>query len=337
MRNRNTISLYRYWSSRVASLLISVIILTGCQVKTNPNMNTENASLLQGELIIFHAGSLSIPFKEVAAAFNNDHPDVKILLEPAGSVASARKITDLKRTCDILAVSDYRVIDEMLIPGHATWSIKFATNEMVIAFHERSREHETIDSLSWHALLLRDDIRYGRSDPDQDPCGYRTMQLFLLAEKFFSKSGLSEAFTAKDHVFMRPKEVDLLALLETHTVDYIFIYRSVAEQHGLKYIVLPADINLKDPERASHYGSVSVDIRGREPGQKITMLGEPMVYGLSIPRGAPNPEAALAFAGFLLSDKGQAIMEKNGQPSVVPAVSGTYDQIPGELKQYAAQ
>lgn len=337
MRNRNAILHCRHWSRRIASICISSIILTGCQLKTNPKMNTETGLSLNGELVIFHAGSLSVPFKEVAAAFNDDHPGVKILPEAAGSVASARKITDLNRTCDIIAVSDYRVIDELLIPGHATWNIKFATNEMVIAFHERSQGQETIDSLNWPILLLRDDIRYGRSDPDQDPCGYRTLQLFLLSEKFYAKNGLSEAFTAKDRIFMRPKEVDLLALLETHTVDYIFIYRSVAEQHGLKYILLPADINLKDPERAAHYSSVSVDIRGREPGQKITLWGEPMVYSLTIPTGAPNPEAALAFAGFLLSEKGQAIMAKNGQPSVVPAVSGTYDEIPGELKRYAAR
>ena len=28
-------------------------------------------------------------------------------------------------------------------------------------------------------------------------------------------------------------------LLETHTIDYIFLYRSVAQQHDLKYLLLP--------------------------------------------------------------------------------------------------
>ena len=38
---------------------------------------------LSGDLIIFHAGSLSVPIKEVAGEFNKLYPGVKILLESA--------------------------------------------------------------------------------------------------------------------------------------------------------------------------------------------------------------------------------------------------------------
>ncbi len=61
-----------------------------------------------------------------------------------------------------------------------------------------------------------------------------------------------------------------------------------------------------------------------------------MVYGVTIPKKAPNPDAAHAFVEFLLtSDKGMAIMKKMGQPSTVPTYSDTYDKIPAGFKKFA--
>ena len=74
---------------------------------------------LSGDLIVFHAGSLSIPFKEVVSAFKKMHPGVNIMCEAAGSRTCARKICDLGRLCDVMASADYSVIEALLIPHHA--------------------------------------------------------------------------------------------------------------------------------------------------------------------------------------------------------------------------
>ena len=290
-----------------------------------------------GDLMVFHAGSLAIPFKEIATAFKVEYPKVTVLCEAAGSRECARKITDLNRACDVMASADYAVIDTLLIPDHAAWNIKFATNEMVIAYTAASTGSATLSSKNWHEVLLRSDIRYGRSEPNADPCGYRTLLTLKLAEQFYNLPGLAESFAAKDNRYMRPKETDLLALLETHTIDYIFIYRSVAEQHGLQWLALPDEINLKCPKLAAHYATVSVELSGATPGTTIERRGEPMVYGVTIPKNAPNPEASLAFVTFLLEkEKGLVIMEKNGQPGVVPAVSATFSEIPPAQKPFAS-
>ena len=39
-------------------------------------------------------------------------------------------------------------------------------------------------------VLMRKDVIYSRSDPDSDPCGYRTIFTFMLAEKYYKKPGL---------------------------------------------------------------------------------------------------------------------------------------------------
>jgi len=63
-------------------------------------------------LKVFHAGSLSIPFSKMEKEFEAKYPSVDIIREASGSRKAARKITDLKKPCDIMASADYTVIDE---------------------------------------------------------------------------------------------------------------------------------------------------------------------------------------------------------------------------------
>ena len=309
-----------------------VMLISGISIAQQKPAN------LSGELIIFHAGSLSVPMKEIAAAFNKIHPNVKILMESAGSVASARKITDLDRPCDIMASADYAVIDNMLIPKYSDWNIRFVNNELSIVYHEKSRYSKDINGKNWFDILMKQDVAYGRADPNSDPCGYRTVLSLQLAEKYYKKAGLAKRFMDKDINFIRPKEVDLVALLETGSLDYIFIYRSIAIQHKLNYLALPDEVNLKNPAMAVLYASVSTEINGKEPGKKEVIKGEPMIYGVTILRNAPNREAAIAFTRFLLTKgQGMDIMEKNGQPSVIPMTTVNWDKLPDELKKFAVK
>ena len=291
---------------------------------------------ISGDLVVFHAGSLSVPFKEIAEAFEERYPSVRVLREAAGSRACARKIADLGRACDVFASADHTVIDTLLIPKHAGWTIKFASNEMAIVYREQSRASGEITSANWYEILSRDNVAFGRSDPNADPCGYRAVLTMKLAEKYYGKRGLAQGLLEKDTRYIRPKETDLIALLETGAIDYIFLYRSVAQQHGLKYVALPDEVNLKNPALAETYRSVSVEVSGKTPGTTITKRGAPMVYGVTIPKNARNPQAALAFVSFLLDkDKGMAVMAENGQPSVLPAASDTYGMIPQSLREFA--
>jgi len=302
----------------VSLLIIFVVMNSSCGRKKT----AVSDSMLSGNLIIFHAGSLSMPFKAIADSFMQIHPNVKVLCEASGSIDAARKITELKRECDIMASADYSIIDKLLVPQYASRNIQFASNEMAIVYTERSAYADKIDTSNWAQILLRDDVIIGRADPDADPCGYRSVLTLKLAEKDFAAKGagsvgLADKIMAKDNRFMRPKEVDLLALLVTRTVDYIFLYRSVAVQHNLKYLTLPRSINLGDPTLNPHYAQVQTIVRGSKPGEKLTMKGEAMVYGVTILDKAPNRAAAEAFVEYLLSEEGgRKILKRMGQGPV---------------------
>ncbi len=294
------------------SLFISLLALFLFFSCNNKSENT---------LTIFHAGSLSLPMKVIADSFKLINPGVTIQLEAAGSVECARKITELNRQCDVMASADYKIIDNLLIPDYADWNILFSGNEMALVHTKKSRYANEISKDNWFEILLKPDVSYGRSDPNADPCGYRTLLTLQLAEHYYKKPNLTNDITHKDNRFIRPKEVDLIALLETGTIDYIFLYRSVAVQHGLEYLSLPSEINLGNPFYSEDYSQVQVRIRGSSLGDTLLIKGEPMVYGLTIPKNAPNKKLAGEFIKYFLDPKkGLKIIEQMGMPPLNPLI-----------------
>jgi molybdate/tungstate transport system substrate-binding protein len=302
-----------------------LIALMGCG-------NSHNAK--RREIIVFHAGSLSVPLNQLKIEYEERYPDIKILLEPAGSLVCARKITELRKPCDIIASSDYFVINELLIPEYTKWAIRFATNEIVIAYGDKASHSREITIDNWTDILLRDDVIYSRSDPDADPCGYRSVLTIMLAEKLYGKEGLAVKMLNKNKDFIRPKEVDLVALIESNAADYMFQYKSVAIQHGLKYLELPDDINLSDPAKTEIYNSVSLEVAGKSPGTKIKVTGDYINYSISVLDNAPRKNEAIDFLCFILSGEGMEIFRRNGQDPIVPFSSGQSDQLPVKLLQF---
>jgi molybdate/tungstate transport system substrate-binding protein len=289
---------------------------------------------IKKELIIFHAGSLSVPLKEVAQEYEKRNPDTRIFLESAGSLVCARKVTELKKPCDILASADYFVVNELLIPDYASWGIRFATNEIVVAYHEKSKYAAEINQDNWYEILQRKDVIYSRSDPDADPCGYRTVFTLMLAEKYYKKPGLVDRMTAKNKNYIRPKEVDLVALIESNVIDYMFQYKSVAIQHGLKFVQLPDDINLSDPSKNDHYSSVSTEVAGNKPGKKMRITGDYINYSVTVLDKAPQKKEAIKFVEFMLSQDALDIFKKNGQEPLVPLKAEPVMKLPPELLKY---
>ena len=303
-------------------LFLPLLFLCNCKAKQS---NT---------LLILHAGSLSVPFEKMTKAFMKEYPSIDVQTEAAGSLICARKIIDFSVPADIIASADSAIIRNLLIPQFADFCIDFCSNEMVIMYRKESKHSDRITASNWYEILLNESVEYGHSDPNSDPCGYRTLICWQLAEEFYNVSGLYQKLIRSRPIKnIRPKEVDLLALLETGELDYIFIYRSVAEQHKGLYLTLPNQINLKSSELADHYQRASVEISWSSPGDTVVKRGSPMLYGITIPKTARSPQLATQFIEFVLSPKGQQIMKENGQPEIVPALVDNSEALPSSLKQ----
>ncbi|AYK16399.1 MAG: tungstate ABC transporter substrate-binding protein WtpA [Methanosarcina flavescens] len=350
---------------RLISILLILVVFasSGCVGDQGENKSADsmenasgNAAAGGGEtLTIFHAGSLSIPFEELEAEFENQHPGVDVQREAAGSAQSIRKITELGKNADVLASADYALIPSMMMPEYADWSSAFARNQMILAYTNESKYSKAINGNNWYDILRRPDVRFGFSNPNDDPAGYRSQMVTVLAESYYNDSQIYDdlilnntgiTFTIQkngtalvqvpaseeialnpDKIMLRSMEVELSSALETGEIDYLYIYRSVAEQHGFRYVEFPPEIDLSSLDYADNYSKVQVQM---ENGEVVT--GSPIVYGVTIPKNAENPELAAEFIKLLLEEPGQQIFIENGQPPIVPAIAEGRDKMPEELQ-----
>ena len=321
---------YAWLCIALAAGLLVPAILGGCAAAP-----ARGPEAISGELIVFHAGSLAAPLRELSALFEAAHPGVRVKSESGGSVDLARKIADSRQSCDVFGSADTEVVGKLLVPRCADFNIEFAANELVIAYTGQSRRGGEFRGDNWWQVLLSDGVAFGRADPDRDPLGYRTLMLFQLAEKHYGLPGLAGKLRAKDgDRFVRPKEAALLAMLKSAQADYLFLYRSVARQHGLRMLVLPDEINLKSQRCADLYRTARVEVRGAETGEPMTQTGSPITYSVTILRESPNRRAAEAYVALLLSPTGQEVLARCGQPAIVPARSGDLSRVPDTLKPF---
>ncbi len=261
----------------------------------------------EGPLVVFTAGSLARPMRAALDSFAA-REGVRYELESAGSLETARKLTELGKIPDVIALADEDVFPKLLVPSHASWYVRFAENRIVLAYTDRSRFASEIDSTNWWQVLQRPGLDIGRSNPDLDPAGYRTLMVFQLAERHYGGPGLAAALErAAPPRNMRPKEIELVALLESGDLDYAWFYESMARASGVRHVRLPAAIDLSSADLRESYALATVHVIGASARDTVTMQGAPIRYAFSIPLKASHPALAERFAAFLLSDGRKAL------------------------------
>jgi molybdate/tungstate transport system substrate-binding protein len=289
-----------------AAIALFLLLGTSCAPDDRGNAG-------RGPLIVYNAGSLAAPIRAALDSFSA-RTGTTYEQENAGSLETARKLTELGKVPDLIALADHEIFPNLLVPDHTTWYVRFARNRMVLAFTERSRFAEDITAENWREILLRPGVETGRSDPNLDPAGYRALLAMQLAERHYADSGLAVRLErAAPERNVRPKEVDLVALVQAGELDYVWQYESVSRAAGLRYVRLPPAVDLGSPEDSAAYAAAVVRVLGKGIGDTTALRGSPIIYGFSIPRAAPHPALAREFAAFLLGG-GREIMKRAHLP-----------------------
>ena len=293
----------------------------------------------KSRLTIFHAGSLTVPFAKIEKDFEAKYLDIDVQREAGGSTKMARMISEVGKPADIMASADYKVIDNNLIPKFANFNIRFATNQLVLCYTDQSKDSDKINKDNWHEILQKKGVNWGHSDPNLDPCGYRSLMVLQLAEIFYNIDGLYQKIVDnRPKRNIRPKSVELVNLLKTGNMDYAWEYLSVAIQHNLKFIKMDEHINLGHYQYDDFYKQAKVKVTGKQPGTWITKKGKSCTYGVTMIKDAPNPEAAKLFLAFLLSpDHGLKTLKTKGQPPFIPCRVPTQkmaDFIPADFASF---
>jgi molybdate/tungstate transport system substrate-binding protein len=290
-------------------------------------------------LEVFHAGSLAVPFSKMEAAFEKKYPYIDVRRQPSGSVKAIRKVTDLHKKCDVIAVADYSLIPKMLFPKFADHVKLFARNELVLCYSKNSKYASKINKDNWYKILGKDGVKWGFSNPNDDPCGYRTVISIGLASFYYKQSEIikqllgkftnikwkqnedellftapSDLKTKTQKIFIRHKSVELLGLLESGAIDYAFEYKSVALQHKLLFVKFPPQINLGNLKYSSFYKRCKI----RLANGKI-IRGKPIVYGIAALKNSLHPKEAILWEEFVTSEIGKKILIQCNQTPIFPA------------------
>jgi molybdate/tungstate transport system substrate-binding protein len=252
-------------------------------------------------ILIFIAASLTKPLQPALDAYAARTHTV-ILRESGATLEHVRKITELRRTPDLLLLADADVFPRFLVPKYSSWFAEFARNRIVVAYTDRSKHAKEINAENWTKILSGNDVEVGRTDPNLAPVGYRTLLMFDLAARYYKMPGLTRTLLAHaPEKNIRPNAAELAALLGAGELDYIYDYQSVAESNGFKFVRLPTQIDLGDAKQASYYAGASVQVRGTTPGTNATFKGQPILYGATIPAAAPHAQAARELYRYLTS------------------------------------
>jgi molybdate/tungstate transport system substrate-binding protein len=324
-------------------------------------------------LRVLCAGSLVYPLAEVEGAFEEEYPWIDVEAEGHGSIQVIRHPVELGDRADLLLVADYSLIPLMMYDAplpdgsgnYTDWYIRFAGNEVVLAYTEKSRYAEELTMDNWYEILAREDVKLGISNPIIDALGYRGLQLLVLAEYHYGEPYIFEsvlgdwfspAFESvevgeKTVVFvpeeerplggkiaMRASSIQLSPLLDSGGVDYAFLYLSNAEQYGYGYLRLPREVNMGDPSLDGFYAKAQVKFQ-HQRFQSIgtDRYGKTIYYGLTIPADAENQEEAELFAEYILGGEGKAIFESLSHPVFEPSMTDNMDGVPERLRRYLVE
>jgi molybdate/tungstate transport system substrate-binding protein len=281
---------------------------------------------MSAQLSILHAGSLSGAFTEINREFQRLHPDIVITDEPGGSANLVRDVIKGK-TCSVLASADYNLLSRWMFPDYADWCILFAANQMVLRYSGESPYAAQINAGNWYEILLKEDVTLWHSDPDRDPGGYRALMVLQLAEKYYNIPGFYDTMRSS-HCKVLDKSAGRI-----NQAGYSFSYGIPTRTNGAKYITLPDEINLSNAKYQEHYTAVAVKISGAKEGESLTLCGESIRFGITIPRSVncADRSAAVEWIQLLLSTKGAAFLKDIGMVPIQPVVIGYGSKVPEKL------
>jgi molybdate/tungstate transport system substrate-binding protein len=237
----------------------SVMLAAGCQPAGDHTAQSKSDPAGGGDstLLVMNAASMTKPLTIVLDSFAA-RTAIHYQIEPGASLEIARRVTELGRRPDVIALADPEVFPKLLMPRYTTWYAVFGRNRIVLAYTDASKFAHQISPANWVTIIQRPGVQVGRADPNTDPSGYRTLLTFQLAERYYRKPGLAAALlAAAPQRNVRPREADQVALLQSGDLDYMWTYQNLADQSKLTTVDLPPEIDLGTPADSANYATAS--------------------------------------------------------------------------------
>ncbi|MDF7649160.1 ABC transporter substrate-binding protein [Pantoea sp. Acro-805] len=271
------------------------------------------------DIRVTYAGSMGkVMDQSLGPAFAKQN-DGKYEGQGQGAYGMARLLASKKITADVFVSITPGPMQILKDAGLIDDAVPVASTSMVVAYSPKGKFAQQFaqakgTDASWLKVLATPGIKFGRTDPINDPKGQNIIFTLLLAEKYYKEPGIADKILggyqnpAQTHL-----EGGLLARLESGQVDAAAGYESEVISAHLPYMSLPDEINLSNPDMAKQwYDTVSFSVKD-STGKDKELHTQPLVYYAAVLKNAPHGTAAgKAFVDFMLSQPGQALFKQNG-------------------------
>ena len=253
---------------------------------------------MAADLEVLHADSLAGPMRELKQAFEAKHAGVALRLTSGVSRELAGRILQ-GEVCDVFAPSSPAVIDEDLMKGKiagsgkdgATWYVVFSANEMVVITAKGNPL-----GITTIGDLARPDVKFVRITGEKDLATGRTIEFVKRAAAREGKPELAPKII--DGAIVDPAKPTnvpgAVSAVREGKANAAVVYYSaaVAARDDVDIVRFPDSVNLSEAIRNA----------------------------ATVPGTARNAKEATEFVAFLLSPEAQGILQRTGQPPVVPAL-----------------
>ncbi len=291
--------------------LTALLLTTAAGLSLQAQANTD--------IRVTYAGSMGkVMDQSLGPAFAKQN-DGKYEGQGQGAYGMARLLASKKITAGVFVSITPGPMQILKDAGLIDDAVPVASTSMVIAYSPKGKFAQQFaqakgSDASWLNVLATPGIKFGRTDPINDPKGQNIVFTLLLAEKYYKQPGIADKIMggyqnpAQTHL-----EGGLLARLESGQVDAAAGYESEVISAHLPYVALPDEINLSNPEMAKQwYDTVSFSVKD-SAGKDKELHTQPLVYYAAVLKNAPHGTAAgKAFVDFMLSQPGQALFKQNG-------------------------
>ena len=233
--------------------------------------------LVTGEILAFAASSLTDAFKELAAAFEDEHRSARVKFNFASSSTLATQINE-GAPADIFASADLPQLKVVMDARNASEAQLFATNELIVVTPAKGA---TVKSL---ADVAKPGVRLVLAGRDV-PAGRYAREVLTRASTL--PGAIAPDFAGKALANLRSEEPNVRAVLtkvQLGEADAGFVYRTDAAAAGAQVatVEIPAAFNVQAQ------------------------------YAIAVTRNGKNVTTAEAFVEFLFLPRGQKIMANHG-------------------------
>ncbi len=260
-----------------ATVTSLVVACTSSGAKTTPTASSDATPVLQGEITVFAASSLTDAFGEIGKAFTAANPKTRITFNFAASSALATQINE-GGPADVFAAADTTSMKTVTAKGNAVDQRTFATNLPVIVVPKSGSPVQAF------ADLAKPGVKIVLAAPEVPIGNYART---ILTSASAANTGISPDFSAKVLANLKSNEANVravLAKIQIGEADAGIVYSTDAATvpNDVKTIAIPEQYNVT------------------------------ATYPIATITTTKHPDIAAAFLQFVVGSTGQGILSKYG-------------------------